>query len=352
MALSERENYLRTASMTGGEWIPMRVRITAAEWDMWREEMEEVVLRHPTLFPSFQKGQIDFDNIAYGLGKERGEFTDNWGCVWRNEIAGIRGVVHTHPLADWSSFDSYEPPDPMHMTDYGAVDWGARRERARQAKAEGLLTSGAVRHGFLFMRMYYLRGFENLMIDMATDDPRLPDLVEMLTEHNLQIVSEWLKMGVDVITFGEDLGMQTASFMGPELFRKWIAPSYKRLMGPCREAGSHVYLHSDGYILDIVDDILECGVTIINPQDLLHGISNLAAELKGRVCISLDVDRQSIVPFGTRQEIHDLIEEEVRTLGSPQGGLMFICGIYPPTPPENVDAVCCAFEKFRSFWWE
>jgi len=39
-------------------------------------------------------------------------------------------------------------------------------------------------------------------------------------------------------------------------------------------------------------------------------------------------------------------------LGSPQGGLELICGIYPPTPPENVDAVCAAFERARAWWWE
>ena len=58
-----------------------------------------------------------------------------------------------------------------------------------------------------------------------------------------------------------------------------------------------------------------------------------------------------MVPYGTPQQIHDLIEEEVMTLGSPEGGLELICGIYPPTPPENVDAVISAFEKFRTYWF-
>ena len=45
-----------------------------------------------------------------------------------------------------------------------------------------------------------------------------------------------------------------------------------------------------------------------------------------------------------------LIEEGVRKLGSPKGGLELVCGIYPPTPPENVDAIACAFEEFREYW--
>jgi hypothetical protein len=97
--------------------------------------------------------------------------------------------------------------------------------------------------------------------------------------------------------------------------------------------------------------LLDCGVTIFNPQDLVNGIDEIARQLKGRVCIDLDVDRQSIVPFGTRREIRALIEEEVRKLGSPQGGLTMIVGIYPPTPPEHVDALLDAFEEFRTLWW-
>ncbi|MBN1351378.1 hypothetical protein JXJ21_18315, partial [candidate division KSB1 bacterium] len=74
--------------------------------------------------------------------------------------------------------------------------------------------------------------------------------------------------------------------------------------------------------------------------------------VKGRMCIRLDIDRQSIVPYGSRAEIRELIEEEIRKLGSPKGGLEMLVGIYPPTPPENVDALCCAFEEFERYFWK
>ena len=39
-------------------------------------------------------------------------------------------------------------------------------------------------------------------------------------------------------------------------------------------------------------------------------------------------------------------------LGSPEGGLEFIAGIYPPTPPENVEALCKSLIKYQRYWWE
>lgn len=94
------------------------------------------------------------------------------------------------------------------------------------------------------------------------------------------------------------------------------------------------------------------GVDIANPQDLCNGIDNLANRIKGKACIQLDIDRQSVIPLGTRKEIDELIEEEVRKLGSPKGGLEFVAGIYPPTPPGNIDALFEALEKYRTYWWD
>ncbi len=353
MSLSQRENYLRNATMTGPEWMPVTVVISDATWDQLREDLEEVVVRHPKLFPDFQPGWRNYDNYQFTPAHRAGErFTDSWGCVWESAIDGIEGVVVENPLADWEALADYQPPDPLLEADRGPAYWPEIRQGINAARERGELTTGSLAHGFLFMRLCYLRGFENLMIDIATQDPRLQHLIDMVVEHNYQIVQQWLQMQVDVVMFGEDLGTQTASIISPADFHAWITPSYKKLMHPCCQADALVYLHSDGYIMDLMDEFVECGIDIINPQDLCNGIDNLAAEIKGRMCICLDIDRQKIVPYGTRQEIRDLIEEEVRKLGSPQGGLEMIVGIYPPTPAQNVDALCEALEDYQTYWWD
>jgi hypothetical protein len=272
--------------------------------------------------------------------------------VWRTAIDGIEGNVEEHPLEDWGKFRDYAPPDPLLQADRAPADWDKAQREVEEARAEGRLTLGGLPHGFFFMRLYYLRGFENLMLDIASEEPRLEQLINIVETHDRKMVEKWLSLKVDVMEFGEDLGTQTASTISPRSFRKWVAPSYKRLMGRCREAGCHVVMHSDGYIMELMDDLLKCGVTIINPQDLCNGIDALRREVKGRMCIKLDIDRQKIVPFASRSEIRALIEEEVRKLGSPQGGLEVKVGLYPPTPPENIDAVCDALEEFRTYWWD
>jgi len=191
---------------------------------------------------------------------------------------------------------------------------------------------------------------ENFWIDVATDEPRLYDVVEMVEAFNQYSVDRYLEWGVDELHCGDDLGAQDRCLLSAEQFAKWVAPSYRRLMRPCRDAGMQVFLHSDGHLMEIMDQLIDCGVTIINPQDLVNGVDNLAREVKGRVCIRLDVDRQTIVPFGTPNEIDQHIEECVRKLGSTEGGLELQSAILAPTPPENLDAVATAMEKWRGYW--
>lgn len=352
MPLSHRENYLRNARFEGPEWIPMAVAISGASWNQLQGELEKVVARHEWMFPDFQIGQREYGVWDPEFDHKAGAITDAWGCRWEFPIEGLEGIVTGHPLADWDAFDTWQPPDPLVTGDRGPVDWNQIRANVAAAKARGELTSGGMAHGFLLLRLTYLRGFENLMLDMATEDPRLQRLVDVVVDHSMKIVQQYVEMGVDVMELAEDLGTQTSSLISPAMFRRWITPAYEKLIAPCRQAGILVALHSDGNIMPLIDEFKIAGVSIINPQDLCNGIDNLAREVKGRFCIRLDVDRQFVVPYGSRQDIHDLIEEEVRKLGSPAGGLELICGIYPPTPPENVDAVLEAMKKFRTYWWD
>jgi uroporphyrinogen decarboxylase len=348
--LSNRENHIRTVRSTGPEWMPARFHIQTALWKELGDELEAIVLRHPVLFPEYKPGDYK-QRVAEGQRRGTTE-RDPWGVLWQFDYDGIEGQTVEHPLDDWAKFEGFTPPDPMKYTDRDPMDWNAFHEKVRRRKESGELVEAGLPHGYHLMRLWYLRGFENLMLDFALEEPRLRDLSEMLTVRNGVIVDQFIKAGVDSIYFGEDLGTQTASIISPKAFREWVVPYYQRLMSPVKQAGIIVETHSDGYIMDLIDDMLRCGCDVLNPQDLCNGIDNIERYIKGRCCIKLDVDRQKIVPFGTPREIHDLIEEEVKRLGSPQGGLWMVAGMLPPTPPENCEALFSAVEKYRTYWFE
>lgn len=349
--MNYRENYLRAARFQYPEYIPVSIYLSQPMWNIYRKDLEKIVLKHPISFPGYREGSVDFDTLPY-IDMDHPDYTevvDIWGCTWVYPIKGLDGAVIKHPLEDIDDLDTFVPPVP-DIPNYTEEEWAEERKRVAEAKKRGELVGAGTEHGFLFLRHTYLRGFENAMIDYGSDEPRLHEIYDMIYNYWAPVVDYHVKRGVDVFNFAEDLGTQETTILSPETFNKWVKPVYARLMKPCKDAGILVYLHSDGKTLDILEDQIEAGVDIVNPQDLCNGIDNIARRIKGRACIQIDIDRQYVIPFGTPKDIDDLIKEEVMKLGSREGGLMMIAGVYPPTPMENLDALCTAVEKYRCYW--
>ena len=311
-------------------------------WKTHREGLEQVVLSHPRLFPGFRKGDVKFDD--YGPAYRKGErFRDNWGCVWYNAIGGLEGQVVEHPLADWNALKSYRPPDPRTHLERGPHDWNATRKRIEADRAAGRLTRGNGER--LFDRLYFLRGYENLMLDIATDDPHLPLLIEMLLEHETRLVKMWLDLGVDEVSFHTDIGTQRALMIHPDKFRRYIKPMFKELFQMCRRGGAHVYLSSDGYLLEIVDDLIECGVSAHDPQLRANTLDGIVSAYKGKLCANVDLDRQMFA-FATPDEIRQSVRDVVERMYSPKGGLMVSASVWDDnTPLANIEALCSVIEE-------
>ncbi len=339
-------NFLKTIYFDRPEWVRCRVGLLPATWMEHREDLEAVVLSHPRVFPDHRRGSVDFDRAGGDRHYEEGRLVDCWGCEWKNIHRGMAGAPVSHPLADWSALDSYEPPDPMTQDRFGPRrDWDEVRAEMAAAKARGALAGGnPLPHGFMYMYLYYLRGFEDFMMDLATAEPRLERPIAMVEAYNAAVIRKYLGLGAEYLSFGDDLGLQRSLPMGPAAWRRWIKPSYARLLGPCRDAGAEVYLHTDGHILEIIPDLVETGVRVLNPQVRANGLDGLREAAKGRVAIDLDLDRQ-LFPFATPSECEDHVGEAVETLGSAEGGLTLKAEIAPDVPLQNLDALCRAFER-------
>lgn len=341
--ISERENYLRALEFKYPAWIPCSLSLSPATWHRHREKLEEICLRHPLLFPGFQQGSVDFD--AFPPVYRQGEYyRDNWGCLWYNAYGGLEGQVVDHPLADWAALETYQPPDFHTYAERGVRDWNQIRSAVEKQRQRGQLVRGDGER--LFDRLYFLRGFEALMIDFATDDPHLPRLIDMLRQYEMGLVRQWLEIGVDLIGFHTDIGTQKGPMISPEKFRRYLKPMFKEIFTTCRQAGTHVALSSDGNLLPLLDDLIECGISLHDPQLRATTLEGIERHYKGRICINLDLDRQ-MFPFCTPREIWNQVEEVVERLFLPEGGLMVMAVVYgDDVPLENIAALAEALETF------
>jgi len=346
------QNVLRAVHFDTPEYIPMIFHINEACWFHYRsDDLKELMASHTLLFPHINKEAPGRTELDYSIIERPGKpFVDGWGCVWETCMEGIVGSVTQHPLNNWKAFEGFTPPNPSVDSGKGTIDWLQITNDIKLAKDSGRLAIGGLRHGHMFQTLADIRGYENLLFDMADDHPLLGRLIHMVEKFNMAIVQKYLRNGAEWMCYPEDLGMQTGPMISPDMFRRFIKPSYERLMKPALDAGCIVHMHSDGCIHSLADDLIDEGVHAINLQDLVNGIDWIKDRLSGRICIDLDIDRQSITRYGTPEQIEALICEEVTKLGSKAGGLMMIYGLYPGIPLANVRALMDAMERYASFY--
>ena len=350
MAISSHENTLRAFRFENPEWIPISAGFTSIMWENNDpEEIEDLLVSHPILFPGYQRETANRAETHPDMLAGQ-PYTDGWGCVWETNITGMTGLTTGHPLADWAELDTLSIPNPDFHDGKFPLKWHQLREYALEARKKGWLVRFDLPHGHTYLRLQDLCGFENLMYAMMEADPRLERLIDIIEQFNLEVIDRYLALQPDIVGIPEDLGAQEHLVISPKLFRKYIKPSYLRMTERIKARGVLVHEHSDGHVLEIIDDLVDAGGDILNLQDLVNGIDNIARCVKGRLAIDLDVDRQSVTVTGSRQDIDDHIHECVARLGSPAGGLSLFYQPWPPTSVENMRFTFDALEKYCWFY--
>lgn len=342
------ENTLRAYRFQRPEWIPVSSGFPAPCWAYYGPDaLEELLCSHLIMFPGYSRGSIYPHNLPIPPHTIKGvPYTDPWGSVWETRVDGMVGAVRKHALEKWDSLEGFSAPDPGLWDGMLPINWEEVRRRKGRSAEDGSLFALWLTHGHTFLRLQDLRGYENLTYDMADEDPRLWELIGIVEEFNVALVKRYLQYEPDMIGIPEDLGTQVGPLLSPSMFRKYIKPSYLKITDPVKERGILVHEHSDGCILDLIDDLVEVGGDVINLQDLVNGLDNIREHVKGRLAIDLDIDRQHVTVHGSPKDIDDHIHEAVTKLGSPEGGFSMCYQPWPPTPIENIRAVFDAFEKY------
>jgi len=317
-------NLIEAIRMQSPETIPVNVSILSAAWLKYGPELQKLVDEYPQFFGGMT---VDLAHIRdyMPVSYHAGSVTDEWGCVWDNDIEGNEAIVTGHPVKT--------PEDVYNLTIPQNRD-------------------GRLPHGFMYLRLLDLCGFENAMIMFAEEEEPLRILLDKVVEYNSYQIAAVLPKMDEMIYFGDDLGMQRGLAIGAEKWRKYIKPCFRKLYGIVKayKPEQLIYMHTDGCIWEIMPDLVECGVDMINPQYRANGLDNLV-----RVCrkeqiipINLDLDRQ-LFPVATPAQLQDHVAECVEALYLPQGALGLNVDLNWDVSLQNMAAIMDAVEKYRHY---
>lgn len=303
------------------EVIPVTVGVLPAAWMKYRDEMSLIAEEFPE-FIADKHSEETYDNIPVP-SYHAGEWIDPWGCVWSNLVDGMESIVTKHPYPTRESVRDIKKPEPQ----------------------------AGFPHGFMYLRLEDLRGFEEIMIDFAEEPEELRLLIDTVLAYNLECADKLLEIcgDWDIVGFGDDLGHQKALPMSPAKWRKYLKPCFQQIYKKFKDRGQYIFMHTDGCIWEIMPDLVEAGVNIINCQYRANGLDNIERVCKGKIPIHLDLDRQ-MMPFATPTQIDEHVYTAVKTLGMKEGGLSLSIEISQDYPLENIRAILGAARKYRTMF--
>jgi uroporphyrinogen decarboxylase len=264
---------------------------------------------------------------------------DAWGTDWEFLIFGVHGHPVKYPFANWIEAGNYKFPA---CSCYGMND----KQIFMEQSEDYLVFSGWIS---IFEKLHALRPIDEVLMGLYEEDIHCMAFLDRLVDYWMKEVEGLIQSGVDVITFGDDWGTQSSTFISPPLFRKLFKPLYQKLMAPIKRAGRRIFFHSCGYLGEIFDELLDLGISGLWPQITLFekgpGFADMCKD--HRIAIYIHPDRQKLIPFGTPHDIEKAIQGYAERFHQCGGGGIFYVEIENDAPFENVEALIKSIHKFR-----
>lgn len=332
-SMTSRKLVLDTLEFRGSERVPRHLWLLP--WaeinhpdnvDNLRKEFPDDIVSAPEL--------LRIPAPVIGSPTEPGLYVDAWGCRFHNLERGIIGEVKEPIVPDsddgWDDTSAVQIPEEWLSLDIAAVNDWIRREHP-----DTFVLAGSCPHPF--EQLQFIRGTESLFVDLMLKPPKMMDFISTMHEFYCQLLEVWARTDVDALTIMDDWGTQNFLLINPALWREIFAPLYRDYIDIAKKHGKKIFMHSDGYILDIIPDLIDMGLDALNCQVFCMGTDQLS-QFAGRITFWGEIDRQHILPSGTDEEVGKAVGEIKKDLWK-GGGCIAQCEFGPGANPANIHTV-------------
>jgi len=286
-------------------------------------------------------------------------WTDEWGVEYRRPIketvgAENKGMPIDAPLKDLEDISAY-PHWPRIEDDY----YRQRFEEVGQAVARCAEDGRYLIVGWFCLaeRLWHLEGMEAAFVNLALDPGRIKAILERIERFTMDALEETGRRWpgrIDGFYMGDDWGTQSGALISMKHFREFFKPRYRRLFARAHELGMHTWMHSCGYINDILEELIDCGLEVVNiGQPLALGIDAIGSRYAGRIAFEVSADIQKMLPINAGTSLEDIaahVRELIVRWGTTKGGIIGAdYGGYESigTTAERAECALSAFRQHR-----
>ena len=280
-------------------------------------------------------------------------FTDEWGVV--RKFTGRYWDIVGSPLKDatLSELKKFPFPDPSTVK-REEIELVKKQAKWLKENTDYLICASHPCFGILELGCW-MCGFDDFLYRLGCE----PEFVTLFFDRVLEYQKEVSRIYygaigeyIDYTSSGDDFGTQESSFMSPAMFDEFIFPYMKERISYTKKFTKAKFLHhSCGNVSNLIPSLMKAGVEILNPiQPVSEGMSPAALKKNyggKNITFHGGFDTQSILPFGTKEEIENKVKELIETMGK---GVRYIFAaahcLQDDVPAENIDTMFKAAKKY------
>lgn len=329
----------QTLTFSSPPRVPRDLWVLPWAEEHYPRELAQIRARFPVdlvTAPGFRRQAYQTTGDQYAVGT----YVDEWGCVFENRQRGVIGEVKDPLVKDWDDLDKVRPPEAALTIDREQIN-------AFCSSTDRFVLCGCCPRPF--ERLQFIRGSENLYMDLGEEaqgdsEPEFFTLLDRVHQFYLKELERWAATDVDALNFMDDWGAQSRLLISPRQWRRIFKPLYKEYIDLAHAHGKFIFMHTDGCTWDIIPDLVELGLDAINAQIFTMDLEKLGAQFRGRITFWGEMDRQHLLPFGTREEI-DRAVRQVKAALYDNGGVIAQCEFGAGARPENVYQLYQSWEE-------
>ena len=303
----------------------------------WGDAFDSVLRDFPNDVLTARPVMRETSPVTRGDMWKIGTYVDDWGCTFLNRQNGIVGEVKT-PLVqddDWQDWENIHIPENWLSFDNADVD-------AYCDSVDGFVLAGCYPRPF--EQLQFIRGTENLMMDLMDPPRNMLRAIERMHEFYCRQLEKWAETKVDALMIMDDWGTQQSLLINPSIWKEMFRPLYQDYINIAKKHGKKMFMHSDGNTLAILPHLIDMGLDAINTQIFCMGFDQLR-QYRGHITFWGEIDRQNLLPYGTPDEIRSAVDRVMENFWC-DGGVIAQLEFGLGARPENVRA---AFDQWNTY---
>ena len=283
----------------------------------------------------------DFNN--HWLNKDKGTYINEWGIIRKKGYEEVDDYIEG-PVRTRSDLKKLKIPDPLKDSGFKTL-----KEVVKKYKNKKII---CYHTKATFSHVWYLMGnLQEYLISIYTEPELIKSLNKITEEYHLAEVNKAIELGADIVVLSDDYAYKDRMFIPRKIFITFCLPAINNISELVHKKNKHLFFHSDGNILEVMDLIIDTGIDFLHPvEPEAMNILSVYKKYKDEVIICGNVDCAWTLTFSSLSEVRKEVIWLLENI-APEGRFILSSSntIHSKVKPENYRTMIDTIHKYETY---